>query len=305
MVRVSLAAAACCAVLSVEGIVRLRGPVPEGITAHALAARYREIHAVVAPGKTMASFPLTILYCGRACDSGARFSLPEWGGGGALGADTIIVRTDLSPFFRRDYFQVTVHEMVHIAIARTCRGAQVPRWFHEGLALTLSGDISIHENLVLSRAVLSGGLLALDTIEKVNAFPEARAHVAYAQSHYAVNFLIAKYGIEVVGEILRHAGETGDFWHGVEKTCGITRKEFENGYTSQLAEQNRFMIFIADTYLFWIAVTLLFIIAFVVGRARKRKRAALMEMEELKEMEGPEKSRETVREQPPRGAERP
>jgi len=71
-----------------------------------------------------------------------------------------------------DAGRVTVHELVHIVLARAYGSVPVPRWFHEGLAMTLSGELLFEEQVVISRALFTHQLLPFDTIEKVNGLDQ-------------------------------------------------------------------------------------------------------------------------------------
>ena len=68
------------------------------------------------------------------------------------------------------------------------RYVNIPRWFHEGMAMALSGEIDSDAPVTLSKAVLSRKLLPLDSIKYVNRFKRDKAHLAYCQSHFAVQF---------------------------------------------------------------------------------------------------------------------
>ena len=50
------------------------------------------------------------------------------------------------------------HELAHIAINRICDTVKIPRFFHEGVAMSLSGSITIDEQLTLSIALLNHNL---------------------------------------------------------------------------------------------------------------------------------------------------
>jgi len=69
------------------------------------------------------------------------------GGGGAIGRDLIVVPIDFKPFLEQSFFQITVHELVHIVLGRGYPGLAIPRWFHEGVAMTLAGELTLQENV--------------------------------------------------------------------------------------------------------------------------------------------------------------
>jgi Peptidase MA superfamily len=267
------------------GQITLEGPVPSEIKIRAVTSEYYRIYRTVAPRQTPDKTPLKIIYYSKTHAGSNPFSLPEWGGGGAIGRDLIVVPVDLKPFLEQSFSQITVHELVHIVLSRGYPGLTIPRWFHEGVAMTLAGELSLQENVGVSKAIFTGSLMPLASIDSVNAFGRNRADLAYSQAHLSVLFLVDQYGIDVVPEILNAARRTKNFWAGLNAALGISPQEFDAMLQKYLTSRYQFVFIFADTYAYWAAIVVLFIIGFIVTGARNRKRAEAMEKEEQRESE--------------------
>lgn len=259
---------------SVEGFV------PQGVSPAYIAYEYGKIYEKLAPGQKPSRSPLYVIYFSKRAMPQSAFWLPEWGGGGAIGADTIVVAVDARPLLEQDLRVTTVHELVHIVIKRITPGARIPRWFHEGTALLLSGDITWSEQVSLSQALFGGALLAMDSIDQVNSFGPLKARLAYAQSRQGVKILVDTYGIGVLPEILEAADSSGSFSSALYSVLGLTDEELETMIHAEIRKRFNLVLWLVDSYFLWIGIVLLFLIGFIVTRIRNRKKSMLMEREE-------------------------
>jgi hypothetical protein len=258
----------------------LQGRVPSSISPAFLTGNYERIWKAVAPDTAVNRSPITIIYYSRGDEKKLGVRLPEWGGGGAIGKDTIIIAVDRFPLADMDLGRVTVHELVHITLERAYGRLRIPRWFHEGLAMTLCGELSFDEQLALSRAIFTKRLMPLDSIERVNRFDAYGAALAYSQSHLAAAYLIDKYGIDGISELLEEVGKSGRFDTALFKVFGFTPQEYGRLVQNYIVERYRFLFFFSDTYLFWMAGAFLVVAGFIAVKIRNNKRKRQMEEEE-------------------------
>jgi hypothetical protein len=102
----------------------------------------------------------------------------------------LLTLTAPETFFRPDMNRVLTHELSHVALERAVRGAAVPRWFSEGVAVHQAGESSLTRIETLWNATLRGKLLSL--AELSNAFPVSHSQIdlAYAQSADFVGFML-------------------------------------------------------------------------------------------------------------------
>ena len=261
--------------------VVLKGFVPREINEGAVLVEYKRIYEALAPGERIDLSVLNVTFYTGNSSSNEKFSLPEWGGGGAIGKNDIVVNVEKKPFLDHSVYQITVHELVHIAINRICQDVLVPRWFHEGLAMILSGEATARENIVISKALFSGSLMQLSTIDSVNAFGRFRAELAYCQSRQAVLYLIDIYGIGVFGEIIKVSKEKGSIWKGFEEVLEISEHELELQYRNYIMKNHGRYFWLVDYYLIWSCIVLLFLTAYVMTLIRIRKKRKILELEDI------------------------
>ncbi len=261
--------------------IQIEGLIPFDIDKSAVTADYYRYFRALAPSRQPDNKLLRIEYLASQESAVRDFGLPEWGGGGAIGKDLIVVPTVNKPFLDLSYAQVTRHELVHIVLNRAFPTFSIPRWFHEGTAMALSGELSFEENIVISKAIFTGSIVKLSSIDSVNYFGRNKADLAYSQSHAAVLFLIDNYGIEVLPELLNAARKTGSFWQGVYNVLSISPDEFEKLVRASLTSKYSLLFIFTDYYAFWIGIVGLFLIAVIVTVVRKKKQFQIMEQSEV------------------------
>lgn len=279
-IRMFLIVFAAAILLPARGFVELRGFVPRGVSEELVAYEYKRIHRLLAPDERVDTSPLVVTYFTRKGTAHEQYSLPEWGGGGAIGTDRIVVAVDVTPLLDQDFVQTTIHELAHIVINRVAGKTPVPRWFHEGVAMMVSRDVSFREHTVISRAIFAGALMPLSSIDSVNRFGAHRARLAYAQSRQAVRFLVETYGVESLGMILREARRGGSFERAFQEVLGITPGELNRLVRRFVTQRYGPVFWLADTYVLWLAILALALVAYAAAMVRKRRRAAAMEEEE-------------------------
>ncbi len=260
-----------------DSTIDLQGKFPSSVTRAFVLHHYERIWKTIAPEAPLDRRTITIFYYTRRDDRKLSVRLPEWGGGGAVGENLIVIPLDHSPLPDMDLPQVTVHELTHIALERAYGRLPVPRWFHEGLAMTLSGELSFDEQVAVSRAVFTGKLMPLDSVDRVNRFDAGEAELAYSESHIAVSWMIDHYGLDGIPELLGALRTAGTFSRALVQVYGFTDEELDNLVRNYIVERYRGVFFFSDTYLFWLIGALLLIVAFIAVKIRNDKRKKIME----------------------------
>lgn len=88
------------------------------------------------------------------------------------------------------------HEYVHVVV-RHMAGNNIPWWFNEGLAETMSTHVTPNEKKILREASANRNLYDFDDItpqDLLHTFNPEELKLAYAQSHVAVAYLQQRYG---------------------------------------------------------------------------------------------------------------
>lgn len=81
---------------------------------------------------------------------------------------------------RSDLDTLLRHELVHVALHRATGGAEVPRWFHEGVAESLANEVDLMRAEALAGAVFGRGVPPLEHMEAEFHGDAQQASVAYA-----------------------------------------------------------------------------------------------------------------------------
>ncbi len=81
------------------------------------------------------------------------------------------------------------HELAHVALYRATGGAKVPRWFHEGMAETFEGGISLTSSQTLAGMVFGPGVPDFEELESLFYSEGPQVASAYAASRDFVTFL--------------------------------------------------------------------------------------------------------------------
>ncbi len=207
--------------------------------------------------------------------------VPDWGAGCAFPDRGVIVLrnpvTAPDPLHMED---VVVHEIAHIAAGRVLSGVHVPRWFHEGIAMTLAGEWRLPRSSVLAGAGAAGGLIPLD--ELAVAFPAgaADAMLAYSESFYAVRFLMEEAGPATPAEVLFAIAAAGSFEKGVEALSGRTLQVFERDALASFKGRFGWGVFLSRWNVMFVVLALLMLAGGAVRLARSRRLLREWELEE-------------------------
>jgi hypothetical protein len=259
------------------------GEVPTGLNKYSLQKEYFRIKNYLSPSSPDIQKPVRVIFFKKSESSHHGIRLPEWGGGGAIGVDTIVIPVgSVSPIMDFDCYRVCVHELVHIELARFYGNVRIPRWLHEGLAMALCGELNFDETIIVSRAVLTNSLLSFREIEKVNMFDQYKAGLSYAQSHIAVKFLIDTYGYDFIPELLITVKKDRYFQSASMELLGLTPDEIELLVKNHISSKYRYM-FIFDSMLPWLFILFLAILGFFFTMYRNGKKRKLLEEQEAED----------------------
>ena len=107
--------------------------------------------------------------------------MPEWVSGVAHPPSGEIAISMHDPDgSRSDLDTLLRHELVHVALFRATAGAELPRWFHEGVAESYANEISLMRAESLAGAVFGGGVPDVYKLEAAFHGDARQAGVAYA-----------------------------------------------------------------------------------------------------------------------------
>jgi len=136
----------------------------------------------------------------------------------------------------KDLEKRLTHEYVHVAVRHVAR-QNIPWWYNEGLAETLSGDLTASEKKLLTLALKRQAIFSFGDITPLNVletFSKDELAIAYAQSHAAVELLKNKYGERRHAFMLQHLRRGLDAEEALKKTYRINYRTLESRLNSMI-----------------------------------------------------------------------
>jgi len=170
------------------------------------------------------------------------------------------------------------HELVHIAVFDAFGQGTVPRWFNEGLAVKLSGELAIDRVETLKTASLSGSLIPFGEVDrKFNGNPH-EVSLAYAQSADFVRFLSRKDDHQRFVHMLDRVAQGQGFDSAMTNAYGADLRKLEYQWKADLAK--RMPIWSVVGSLVSVLMVVLFGLAWWKRRKKSRDTLARWEEEE-------------------------
>jgi len=209
---------------------------------------------------------------GAGLDGGA----PHWAVGYVSGGSTEVVlrgswvRT--YPF--GDLLSLFAHETTHALLNTLPTAGTLPRWFHEGLAVSESRHWSLRDAFALGTTVLIGRPTPLAQLTRSFPSEDSEARAAYAESFHFVSYLQREHGPEAVRKILLEMKRGATFQDAFRLALGSDLTTVEAAWRRQVNFAYRWIPALTSTGVLWMVITVLVL----VGRlARVRRDRAILE----------------------------
>ena len=222
--------------------------------------------------------PITVILTPE--DSAVARETPSWVAGFADGARGLIVifpaRTPPYPY---DSMEALLHhEVAHVLIARAAPGADIPRWFHEGLAMALERTWGIRDRSELALAVV-GGRRSMAAIDADFRGSEASVARAYGVAGAFVHDLLDRYGPGFPARLLASLAAGDPFDVAFSRQTATSLAEAERVFWRD-SWWYRVVPWLTSSLAIW---TLIVALAIVARRRRARRRRALHDQWEAEE----------------------
>jgi hypothetical protein len=205
-------------------------------------------------------------------DSEIARQTPPWIAGFAHGASsTVVLFPSRSASYPYDSIEdVLRHEIAHVLIFRAAPGAAIPRWLHEGLAMSAERRATLADRTHLALAVFAGprNLAALD--DELDAGGR-RAARAYAIAAAFVRDAVARYGSQVPAALLAAVARGATVDDAFRQATGVSVEEAERVFWRGRWWYHA-IPFLTSSVALWLAIAAL---ALVAVRRRAAHRAAL------------------------------
>ena len=260
--------------------LRFRGPdrsFAESLTFY-LQSGYRNVHRKLGLGEDIRIIvylaPSARLF--EALTSGA---VPDWGVGCAFPEHRVIVlrKVEGAP---RALSETIYHEISHILLNNAAGDLPIPRWFDEGMAMWNASEWRWGQSYEMSAAAVWGNLLPLREIDNVLAFASPKAKLAYAESFSAVSFLMRQESPDIASRLLTDLRAGYSFEEAFARQTGSTTEEFEEQWIKEAKKRFGLAALLSESFNFWLAVTMLFLLAYVATKLRNRRKIRQWEADE-------------------------
>ena len=224
------------------------------------------------------SLDIFIVSSHRKFDSLAGNSIPDWGVGVAIPyRHRIVIKSPLITPGDKSLGELTAHELAHIVLSNAVGFRKVPRWFDEGLAMYISTEWSWSDNLATAWAVVLGGMIPLDDIERLNRFEGEMVRVAYSESFLAFKYFIETYGRSGLNIFLDRIREGRSIDEAFIHATGADHEKFQAEFKIYLSGRYNLIALIFDSNLLWIILGLIVIIGFIIARLNRKRRIRQLE----------------------------
>lgn len=214
-------------------------------------------------------------------DSLTRSGVPDWGIGCAFPKLGIIVLKSPRVVRRNlDLRTIVSHEISHVLLGQLLGELTPPRWFDEGLAIHQSKEWRPGDGFILGWASISNSLIPLSELESSFPTEERRANLAYTEGFSAVSFIVREYGKETLRELIASMGKGGGIDRAMIDNLGLRYDEFESLWLRFVRKSYNIPYLLSTTPFFWVGMSLLVLLIFLVRRARAKTKLAGMDLAE-------------------------
>lgn len=195
---------------------------------------------------------------------------PDWVAGLAWGSRDIVIFPERVLSYPYDSLESVVrHEVVHLALEAQAGGAQVPRWFHEGVATSVDSGWKTSARLQLLLAMLARP----DTAELTRLFVSQSAsqtRQAYLLSAVLMHDLRERHGPALPGAVVRRVAAGMPFDAAFEAETGTSPDAAADAAWAAYRRWTAWVPAVTSPSAAW---TLILVLAFVAFAAQRRRRA--------------------------------
>jgi hypothetical protein len=204
--------------------------------------------------------------------------IPEWGAGVANPTAGWIVIPGYGGgrAATNDMRRVLRHELAHIALHRYLQPARVPRWFDEGYATWVAGDLDLEGEWQLRVAFARHKAPALDSLELAWPSATADARTAYLLSASVVNYLVRASGVPALELFLTRWRNSQNMEQALAATYGMSVDQLETYWSKDVRKRYGWLAVLTQSAAFMTAASILLLILFAVRRRRDRRRLAVL-----------------------------
>jgi hypothetical protein len=274
--------------VSIPGVVPQRGEVDLTVDAPAsltpAADRVRHVdrqplaEALARAGLTVPSqIRVTLI----AEDDPLARATPVWIVGLASGRRDIAIFPGRIGVYPYDSLEAVVwHEVVHLALSAQAGNYPLPRWFHEGVAMSVEQGWGVTSQLqLLLAAGGSAGLADLERLFNSATLPETAT--AYLLAAALVSDVRQRHGAAVPGAIVNRVARGTSFVEEFTLETGDTPDEAAARAWQIYRRWTSWIPAVTSAYSLWIGILILAVVAFLATLRKRWRRRRQWDREEL------------------------
>jgi len=183
------------------------------------------------------------------------------------------------------YWSILQHEMAHLLLgdAESRHGTRLPRWFQEGVATYVSGEMNLSRLVQLGWAQATGATPDFRELE-VN-FPSQASHAgaAYARSYLFIKYISRRFGDDAVARLVSESLQRGGIGRGTAAAFDLSMAELLVGFDQYARVKATWIPVISSTATIWGLITLLFLITWFRKKVQGMRTIRQWEREEEEE----------------------
>jgi hypothetical protein len=273
---------------SASGVARQRGEL--GLTVEApaslapMADRVRRMdrrQLTEALGRVGLSMPAQIRVTLIAEDDLRARAIPVWTVGLASGQrDIAIFPARIGSYPYDSLESVLWHEVVHLALSAQAGGRSLPRWFHEGVAMSVERGWGVTNQVRFLLA--AGGSADLADVERLfNAGTQPESASAYLLAAALVSDLQQRHGAAVPGAIVDRVAHRAGFAEAFLLETGETPDETAARVWQIYRRWTSWMPAATSAFSLWITILVLAVVAYLATRRKRSRRRRQWDRDEL------------------------
>ena len=145
--------------------------------------------------------------------------------------DALADRAWLTRVLRHEFVHALLHDQLSPA------GSAIPTWLNEGLAMELSGDHWSDLDQIMKQEFR---LIPLTALEGAwGGLSNDAATVAYLEAHSAVHYLIDRFGMPRMQELLAHLRAKQALSAAMQSQLSLSYEQFQSRWVDQLQEHGK------------------------------------------------------------------
>jgi len=220
------------------------------------------------------SAPIAVEVAATSQEAAPRWpGLPSYAAGAAEPAAgrLVVVLSRCGPYPFGDAGQTLKHELSHVLLLRAL-GFSPPRWFDEGLAMRVSAEWGLRDELFAALALpaVAHGSWRLQRVESDFAGGEGQVRRSYALAKGFVRDLFR--GDADLSEFLAEARRHGSVERAFQLRFGTTPDGAFQNWAKHLPWWGEWVVALNSPEVLWLVVLVLFLMAAAAAWRRRRKK---------------------------------